>query len=62
VLAGGVIFGLDWRLSATCPGTALAQLGEGKLYALPTIAGILAGAWIQQRLAQRTAVAPVRTC
>jgi len=60
VLMGGVIFGLGWGLSATCPGTALAQLGEGKLYALPTIAGILAGTWIQQRLAKRAAVTPVR--
>jgi uncharacterized membrane protein YedE/YeeE len=43
VLAGGVVFGAGWALSATCPGTALAQLGEGKLYALATIAGIAAG-------------------
>jgi hypothetical protein len=60
VLMGGVIFGLGWGLSATCPGTALAQLGEGKLYALPTIVGILVGTWIQQRLAKRAAVTPVR--
>lgn len=43
VLAGGIVFGAGWALSATCPGTALAQLGEGKLYALSTIAGISAG-------------------
>ncbi|MBM3990311.1 MAG: YeeE/YedE family protein [Planctomycetes bacterium] len=62
VVVGGVIFGLGWGLSATCPGTALAQLGEGKLYALPTIGGILLGTWIQQRLAPRAAVAPARSC
>jgi uncharacterized membrane protein YedE/YeeE len=48
VLAGGLIFGAGWALAGTCPGTALTQLGEGKLYALATIAGILAGTWLQE--------------
>lgn len=43
VVAGALIFGLGWALSGACPGTALAQLGEGKLYALATIAGMLLG-------------------
>jgi uncharacterized membrane protein YedE/YeeE len=60
VLAGGVIFGVGWGISATCPGTALAQLGEGKLYAVPTILGILLGTWLQQRLARRAAVTSVK--
>ena len=60
VLAGGVIFGIGWGISATCPGTALAQLGEGKLYAVPTILGILFGTWLQQRLARLAAVTPVK--
>ncbi|MFZ5893327.1 MAG: DUF6691 family protein [Myxococcota bacterium] len=38
---GALVFGVGWALSGTCPGTALAQLGEGKLAALATIAGIL---------------------
>ena len=49
VLAGGIVFGVGWGLSGTCPGTALAQLGEGKLYALATIAGITLGTWIRVR-------------
>ena len=53
VLAGGLIFGAGWALSGTCPGTALTQLGEGKLYALATIAGILLGTWLQE-LSART--------
>lgn len=53
VLLGGVVFGLGWGITATCPGTALAQLGEGKLYALPTILGILAGTWLQLRMSRR---------
>jgi uncharacterized membrane protein YedE/YeeE len=48
VLAGGLVFGAGWALSGTCPGTALTQLGEGKLYALATVAGILAGTWLQE--------------
>ncbi|MCB9727710.1 MAG: YeeE/YedE family protein [Deltaproteobacteria bacterium] len=43
LIVGGLIFGAGWALTGTCPGTALAQLGEGKLTALATIAGILAG-------------------
>lgn len=53
VLMGGIIFGLGWGISAACPGTALAQLGEGKLYALATIAGILGGTWARTRSMQR---------
>jgi uncharacterized membrane protein YedE/YeeE len=44
LLGGAVIFGVGWALSGTCPGTALAQIGEGKLAALATFAGILIGA------------------
>jgi uncharacterized protein len=53
VLAGGLIFGAGWALAGTCPGTALTQLGEGKLYAFATIAGILLGTWLQE-LSART--------
>ena len=43
LLAGAALFGVGWALSGTCPGTALAQIGEGKLAALATFAGILIG-------------------
>ena len=42
-LVGGALFGLGWALSGACPGVVLAQLGEGKGYALFTLAGVLAG-------------------
>ena len=42
---GGLLFGAGWALSGACPGTSLAQFGEGKLVALFTIAGILAGTY-----------------
>lgn len=41
LLVGSVLFGTGWALSGACPGTALAQLGEGKLAALATVGGIL---------------------
>jgi uncharacterized protein len=42
-LLGGVVFGAGWALCGACPGVAVVQLGEGKLYALVTLAGILLG-------------------
>lgn len=55
VFTGGLVFGVGWALAGTCPGTALAQVGEGKLYALATTLGILAGTWTWRRLSMRTA-------
>ena len=43
VVIGGVLFGLGWAVAGACPGAALAQLGEGKLTALVTLAGIVLG-------------------
>jgi uncharacterized membrane protein YedE/YeeE len=43
---GGLLFGAGWALSGACPGTSLVQLGEGKLVALATVAGILAGTYL----------------
>jgi uncharacterized membrane protein YedE/YeeE len=45
-LIGGVLFGVGWALSGACPGVVLTQLGEGKGYALFTLAGVLAGNWL----------------
>lgn len=42
---GGTIFGLGWGLAGACPGTVLAQLGEGKVLALFTVAGLLLGTY-----------------
>lgn len=46
MFAAGLIFGVGWALSGACPGTALAQIGEGKMYGIFTVAGILAGTWL----------------
>lgn len=42
-IVGSIIFGAGWALTGTCPGTALAQLGEGRVMALFTIVGIVLG-------------------
>lgn len=46
---GSFLFGAGWALSGSCPGTALAQIGEGKLVAFFTVIGIGAGVWAYQR-------------
>ena len=43
---GGIIFGIGWGMSGACPGTILAQVGEGKILGLYTLAGILVGTYI----------------
>ena len=41
---GGVLFGVGWSIAGVCPGPILVNIGEGKLYAIVTLAGALAGA------------------
>lgn len=40
---GSAIFGLGWAFAGTCPGPAIAQLGQGHLIGLFTVAGIFFG-------------------
>lgn len=67
-LLGGVLFGLGWALSGACPGVILAELGEGRLYALFSLVGVAFGNWaygalLERRLgtapASRASAAPV---
>ena len=51
--AGGILFGIGWGMSGACPGTILAQLGEGKLLGLFTLAGIITGTYIYALLVER---------
>ena len=45
-VSGGLTFGAGWALTGACPGTALVQVGEGKVMAIITVAGILAGTYV----------------
>jgi uncharacterized membrane protein YedE/YeeE len=44
-ILGAFLFGAGWALTGACPGTSLAQIGEGKLVAIFTVIGIVAGVW-----------------
>jgi uncharacterized membrane protein YedE/YeeE len=45
-ITGGVLFGIGWSLAGMCPGPILVNIGEGKIYALATLAGALTGAGV----------------
>ena len=49
---GGALFGIGWAVSGACPGTVLAQIGEGKVFGLFTFFGILFGTHLYARLAE----------
>ncbi len=55
LVGGALLFGVGWALSGTCPGTALAQVGEGKLAALATVAGIFASSALVEAWQSRSA-------
>jgi uncharacterized protein len=50
IVLGGALFGLGWAFTGACPGVVFAQLGEGKAYALVTLAGVLVGSAVYARV------------
>ncbi|MCR3922152.1 MAG: YeeE/YedE family protein [Firmicutes bacterium] len=52
-LSGALIFGLGWGMAGACPGTVLAQLGEGKIFAVFTLAGITFGTYLYALLKEK---------
>jgi uncharacterized membrane protein YedE/YeeE len=48
-IVGSVVFGVGWGVSCACPGPVAAQVGQGILWALPLLAGILVGVRLFQR-------------
>ena len=45
-LYGGLLFGVGWSITGMCPGPVLVNIGEGKLYAIAALAGVLVGAGV----------------
>ena len=43
LIAGAFLFGIGWAMTASCPGTVPAMIGEGKISAIFTLAGLLLG-------------------
>ncbi len=54
-LVGGALFGIGWAMTGMCPGPIFVNLGEGKLYAIPVLAGALFGTWLYGRTRARLA-------
>jgi uncharacterized membrane protein YedE/YeeE len=45
-IAGSVLFGTGWALADACPGPIATQLGQGVVWSLFTLAGVVAGIWV----------------
>ncbi|WP_019557236.1 DUF6691 family protein [Thiomicrorhabdus arctica] len=43
LITGAFLFGVGWAMTASCPGTVPAMLGEGKVGAIFTLIGLLLG-------------------
>lgn len=52
-LPGAAVFGIGWGLSGACPGTVLAQIGEGKIFGLFTFAGMICGTYFYALLKEK---------
>jgi uncharacterized protein len=52
-VAGSVVFGVGWSVAATCPGPVAAQVGRGQFAGLFTMAGLLVGIAICDRVRGR---------
>jgi len=53
LVVGAILFGAGWAITGTCPGTGLAQLGEGQLMALFTVTGMFLGTALYLRVGAR---------
>ena len=49
-VVGSVIFGLGWGVADACPGPIATQVGQGVLWSLFTITGVVAGIVLAQRV------------
>lgn len=50
---GGMLFGIGWAVSGACPGTVLAQIGEGKILGLFTFLGMVFGTYLYALMAEK---------
>jgi uncharacterized membrane protein YedE/YeeE len=49
-VAGSLIFGVGWGVADACPGPIATQVGQGVLWSLFTITGVVAGIVLSQRV------------
>ena len=50
---GGIIFGLGWAMTGTCPGPLYALIGSGYLIIIPVLVSAIAGAYTYGLLKER---------
>ena len=55
-LYGGAVFGIGWAITGACPGTVAAMLAAGSLLGLVPLAGIVAGIYLRDMVAERQLV------
>ena len=48
-VVGSALFGLGWGVANACPGPIAAQIGQGILWAIPLLAGVVIGVLLFQR-------------
>jgi uncharacterized protein len=49
-VVGSLIFGLGWAIADACPGPIATQVGQGVLWSLFTITGVVAGIMLARRV------------
>ena len=49
-VVGSVIFGVGWAVADACPGPIATQVGQGVLWSLFTITGVVVGIVLAQRV------------
>lgn len=50
LIPGGVLFGVGWAISGTCPGATLAMVGEGRGAAVIGLLGVFVGTALKDAL------------
>jgi uncharacterized membrane protein YedE/YeeE len=45
-VVGSVLFGTGWAVAGACPGPIATQVGQGIVWSLFTLAGMVAGIWL----------------
>ena len=48
-ITGSLLFGLGWGISDACPGPIATQIGQGILWAIPLMAGVVIGVHVYLR-------------
>ena len=50
---GGMIFGIGWGMAGACPGTLMAQIGEGRVLGVVTLLGATLGTYAYALLKEK---------